>query len=318
MQNLLILGITGSLGGALIRRYKGEYNISGMSRDEDKQWRLNMQHPECTLYIGDIRDLDRVRKVIAISKPHVIIICSAMKHLDICERAISECLKTNIDGVQNVVNASLESPGNIHSVLLISTDKACSPVNVYGMSKSIGERILVEASSSSSTIKFLCVRYGNVINSRGSLIPKFLDIGNGPQEYFPVTEEGMTRFFLNLESSVRLIDRALVNGLSGDTWIPNVKSCYIIDIARWFSKRFNKPIKITGMRPGEKLHEMLINDVEMHRTQTVNVEGEDYFVVKPCYVNYDFKQDISRPVYSSDQFIDTEVQKLIESCLSTL
>jgi UDP-N-acetylglucosamine 4,6-dehydratase len=288
MKTLLIFGGTGSLGHKLVERYIHIYNIVIYSRDETKHWlmRQKYKHKNIQWIIGCIRDKEAVQTTLFRVKPSIIIIASALKHIDQCEKNIDECVKTNLIGVQNIINISYKNSLNntLHSlekVLFISTDKACSPVNVYGMCKSICERMMVEKAHYTNTPKFINVRYGNVINSRGSLIPLFHSIGKSDSKHFPVTDKKMTRFFMSLDESVQLIHNALKNGESGDTFIPKAKSYKIIDIIQIFSELYNKPIIEIGLRPGEKLREVLINDTEVHRT----ISTPDNYIIKPCYNN---------------------------------
>jgi UDP-glucose 4-epimerase len=220
-------------------------------------------------------------------KPDKVIIAAALKHIDTCELNVGECIRTNVSGIQNVVDviAHISNMGglpNLNTVCFVSTDKATSPVNVYGMSKALAERVVVEKSLTIQNPKFVIVRYGNVLNSRGSLLPLFHKIGRDDErKFFGVTHPEMTRFFMRLEDAIQLIEEAMEYGESGDTFVPTVKAYRIMDIAERFSKIYNKPIKIIGIRPGEKLHECLINQLERRRT----IKEGDTAVIKPCYRN---------------------------------
>lgn len=306
-KNILIIGGTGSLGNTLTKTYYQHNNITIFSRDENKQWMMKLKYPNVKFVIGDMRN-SSVEKVIRESRPNVIIIAGALKHIDICEYNVSECIDTNIMGVRNIIETVLSlNDKSIETTLLISTDKSCSPVNVYGMSKAVAERIVTEASIKNSPTKFLCVRYGNVLNSRGSLIPKFKEIGESKEiATFQVTDERMTRFFMTLEQSVKLIDTAINYGKGGDIWIPFIESFKIMDIARYFSVLYSKPVTVIGTRPGEKIHECLINESEVHRTVEEKIEDETFFVVKPCYSKTDvrngFKEYTSKKTSSMDSF----------------
>jgi UDP-N-acetylglucosamine 4,6-dehydratase/5-epimerase len=285
METLLIIGGTGSLGHTLVKTYIDTYNIIIFSRDENKHWDMKKKFPTITYILGDIRDKNAIERIIFKFKPNIVIIASALKHIDQCENNINECISTNITGIQNVIDiiyiSALKGLVNfIDKVLFVSTDKACSPVNSYGMCKSLAERMVIEKSQHVENPKFVVVRYGNVINSRGSLFPLFHEIGKASDKNsFTLTDKRMTRFFMTLEQSVKLIDTALKNGKSGDTYIPKVDSYKIYDIALLFSTKYKKPITISGLRPGEKLHETLINITESYRT----IEEEDNYIIKPCY-----------------------------------
>src|SRR3972149_943347 len=308
MERLLIIGGTGSLGTCLIKEWQYKYKIYVISRDENKQWVLKRQYPNIIFIIGDMRDDKRMTEKIYSIKPHKVIIAAAMKHIDICEENVSECIQTNIIGVQNIVDTivMMADQGMIpemDSVCYISTDKATSPVNVYGMAKAIGERIMVEKSLLTKKPKFVIVRYGNIFDSRGSVIPLFNEIGKDPNRtFFPVTHPEMTRFILKLEEAINLIETAIMEGESGDTFIPKLESFKIIDIANYFSQKYNKPTKITQVRPGEKLHECLINESEKHRT----ISKDGVYIIKPCYKpivgNVDFQEYTSGNSLSNKSF----------------
>ena len=179
--------------------------------------------------------------------------------------------------------------------MFISTDKACSPTNVYGMCKSVSERLVLVKSKHIDSVKFVAVRYGNVLDSRGSILPLFRHQIK-TQETLTVTHPDMTRFLMTLDDSVDLILTTLKNAKSGETWIPKLKSMKILDLAKIYGKMFNKEIKFTGIRPGEKMHESLISDAESLRTR----ELENHYVISPSYdsptgndlFNYDSNQDI--------------------------
>ncbi len=291
MQKILILGGTGSLGHKLVDHFSKTNEIYIYSRDENKQWAMKQEYkelPEGRLHfvIGDIRDRERFKYCLHWIKPNIIIIAAALKHIDICEFNPGESITTNILGIKNVIDTVAQEAleGGIdflETVLFVSTDKACSPVNVYGMCKSISERLMVEKSERIAKPKFLNVRYGNVINSRGSLIPVLEGIAKDPsKKFFYITDLRMTRFFMTLKESVDLIDNTLKYGETGDTYIPkSIKSCKIHELIKYFSEKYQKPIKITGIRPGEKLHECLINITEINRT----TETDHGYVIKPCY-----------------------------------
>ncbi len=313
METLLIVGGTGSLGHSLVRRLKDIYKIIIFSRDENKQWEMRRLFPFLTFILGDIRNKEHFERILLRYKPNKVIIAAALKHIDMCEYNIDECIRTNITGVQNVLNAITENSmrnllPDLDTVVFISTDKATSPVNVYGMCKSICERMMAEKSFYLTSPKFVTVRYGNVLRSRGSLIPLFHEIGHDPNKtFFPVTDEKMTRFFMRLDDSIDLILKAIDEGKSGDTYIPRIESYRIVDIARCFREQYNKPIQITGIRPGEKMHECLINESERHRT----VQDEDVYVIKPCYSNFDTKVDF-KDEYTSATNLCTDMERIRE------
>jgi len=181
-ESILIIGGTGSLGNKLIERYINNNIIYVYSRDESKHWKMSIEYnnnPNLQFIIGDIRDYDKLQQTLLRIKPSIVIIAAALKHIDRCEYETNECLLTNIKGTQNVLNIieTFENILKIKTVCFVSTDKACSPVNIYGMSKAISECLMIEKSKEIPFIKFITVRYGNVLNSRGSIIPTLHDIG---------------------------------------------------------------------------------------------------------------------------------------------
>lgn len=273
MTRYLIFGGTGSLGRKLIDRLLPKHAVAVYSRDEAKHWTIKNElsgHPhrdQLDFHVGDIRDPRRVAEVIRQAKPQVIIVAAALKQVDTCELSPSESVSTNLLGTQNVINAVNElSHGAPEAVLFVSTDKACAPVNVYGMCKAISERVVTsQARTGLGHVRYLAVRYGNVLESRGSIIPLFKHQAEHA-EFLTVTDPDMTRFVMTLDDSVDLILRALRDGESGTTWIPRLPAMRIGDLADIFSERSGKPVRVIGLRPGEKKHEDLINESESVRT----------------------------------------------------
>jgi UDP-N-acetylglucosamine 4,6-dehydratase len=281
-QNILVIGGTGSLGRALIGRLAFDNHLSIMSRDEAKHWTIKNSlnlNSKVDFYVGDIRDYDRVTEVILRSEPNILIIASALKQVDTCEIAPSESVKTNLLGVQNVCNSiysNLNKINNLNTVLLVSTDKACAPTNVYGMCKAISERIITGSAHLQSRVKFVAVRYGNVLESRGSIIPLFkYQAENHPA--LTVTHKEMTRFTMTLNESIDLIENTILSGSTGEIWIPKIPSMKILELAEIFAEKFSKDILITGIRPGEKLHEDLISVPESMRTRDTKIN----FIIEP-------------------------------------
>ena len=307
MIKVLIIGGTGSLGKALVEKFsKDSVDIYVYSRGEDAQWRMKCDYPSANFFIGDISDKNRVKNVIDKVQPNYIIIAAALKHIDICEHNTSESIKTNVVGIQNVMDAITSSSHTyLDCVLFVSTDKACSPVNTYGLCKGLGERIVIEKSTQCTDIRFVIVRYGNVLSSRGSLLPKFHAIGRDPSKTsFSITNPNMTRFFMTLTDSVELIEYALYNGKTGHTYVPKLDSYKISDIADVFSEIYNKPVIVTGIRPGEKLHEELINYTESLRTK----ESGKYYDIAPVTENYQITEQ--NAVYTSQNYICTNLDKI--------
>jgi len=246
--------------------------------------------------VCDIRDFESLKTCILDIQPQIIINASAMKQVPTCERFPSESIKTNISGVENLIQICTEYY-HPDIVLGVSTDKACKPVNVYGMCKAIGERLYIVANHRHVHAKFLCVRYGNVLESRGSIILLFKYHAKTDRVY-SLTHPDMTRFFLSLDDSVKLVVNTIEKGKRGDMFIPHVKSGRIQDLAELFIERYGGEIKEVGIRPGEKIHEELINEEEMRRTYK---RDDGYFVITPIDDTSDNllpKADLKR--YSSD------------------
>lgn len=296
-KTILIFGGTGSLGYELNKRYSNANALYNFSRDECKHWEMKLHfnsNPNIRFIIGNVADRTIVEATIKRIKPDIIIIASAMKHIDQCEINTSESLKTNLLGTQNVlesIESNLSELVNLETVVFVSSDKACSPINNYGLCKALSETLIIEKAHYIPSIKFINVRYGNVLNSRGSIIPLLHKIGNDPdKKSFTLTSTDMTRFVMTLEQSVDLIEYAAINGESGDTVIPKLISMNVKHLVEIFSEKYNKPIVVTGLRSGEKLLESLINDTQSGR---IIVNG-DYTHIKsvikyPNIINDDMK-----------------------------
>ena len=310
-KKILILGGTGSLGIALIKRYAEKNDVHIFSRDENKHWLLKQklkQYNNLYFHMGDIRNYDKVSEVICRVSPHIIIIAAALKHIDICEYEVLESYNTNTLGPLNVLKliqsctSTLRLP-QLHTVVYVSSDKACHPINTYGMCKALAEKAIVECAYklNMSPIKFLNVRYGNVLNSRGSIIPK---LKQTEDKFYTLTHPDMTRFIMTQEDAVELINYAILNGQSGDTIISKIKCMKISDLLELFSEKFEpkKEIKITKIRPGEKMSEMLLSPTELSRT----IEKESYYIIKPYFNMFPDKVTALTSYDSAD----------IETCLS--
>lgn len=283
---LLIFGGAGSLGHALVKFYRKFFKeVVVVSRDEAKHWDLKntfgVNYKDISTLktiICDVRDARRVHQIIQKENPNYIIIAQALKQVDTCENQPSESIDTNVIGVRNVIDAieenSFRQDNSIKSVCFVSTDKACNPINVYGMCKSISERLIL-STAEQSKIHYVVTRYGNVISSKGSIIPLFLKQAK-EAEAFTVTDPQMTRFMMLLDESVRLIDVALSFGKTGSLWVPKLDSFKVEDLANYFSLKFNKPIKIIGIRPGEKKHEIMMNELEDAKKEDKDLFFEVY------------------------------------------
>lgn len=271
---VLITGGTGFLGKQLteeILKYN-PHSIRLFSRDELKHHEVREQfnkNKKLRNLIGDIRDYSRLKR--SCEGVDIVIHAAALKRIDILEYNVDEAIKTNIIGTLNVVNACLEC--NVKKALFISTDKACSPVNTYGACKFVGERIFTESNFNKGNKKtvFTCVRYGNVLESTGSVIP-FFESKIKEGKNIPLTDSKMTRFIISPEHAVELVFNALKYCVGGEVFVPKLpafKIVDLIDILKEKHKASNK-IEVIGIRPGEKIHELMINNAEIPRTYKFN------------------------------------------------
>ncbi len=275
-KKILITGGTGSFGKKFIEILLKNFSPSKIvvySRDEQKQYQLEkkLKSNKIRFFVGDVRDKSRI---LSASKDiDIIIHAAAMKHVDIAEYNPMEAIKTNILGAQNVIEAGLEN--NIKKIIALSTDKASSPINLYGATKLTSDKLFVAANNfrGKNKIKFSVVRYGNVMGSRGSVIPLFLS--QKKNNFFTVTDSSMTRFNITLEEGVKFVISSLKIMLGGEIFIPKIPSYNIIDLAKAIST--NTKIKIIGIRPGEKLHEEMISLDEALNT----IEYKDFYVIVP-------------------------------------
>jgi UDP-glucose 4-epimerase len=262
---MVIFGGTGSLGRELIKRYKDSYVIVNFSRDECKQHEHSLEYgTNFNNYSCDIFNYDKVERGLLTWNPHILIICSAMKHIDACEADSEASINTNILGIKNIldcVERNLRWLTQIECVVMVSTDKACSSTNVYGACKFIAEKMTIERALRIPSIKFVTTRYGNVLNSRGSIIPYLHKAGELNKPY-TITHPKMTRFAMTLEQSVDLIDYAIKFSPSGSITIPILPSMRIKDLFDIFSETYKKEVKVIGIKKGEKLHEDLVNSTE--------------------------------------------------------
>lgn len=292
-KTILIFGGTGSLGYEFINKNIDENIIYNYSRDECKHWKMKLDfnhHKNLHFIIGDVINARKVEETLLRIKPNIIIIASAMKHIEQCEYNTDQSLNTNLLGVKNILDLVEKNQNNLigflDTVLFVSSDKACSPINVYGMCKALSETLVVEKSHYIKAFKFLNIRYGNVLNSRGSIIPLLHIIGNDDEKkYFTLTNVNMTRFVMTLQQSVELIEHSLITGETGDTIIPKLISMNVKDLIEIFCEKYNKPFEIIGIKPGEKLLESLINKSQSAR---IKING-DYTHIKSIF---DFNENI--------------------------
>jgi len=289
-KNILITGGTGSFGKKytqiLLKNYKPN-KIIIYSRDELKQYEMasEFSHSSMRYFIGDVRDESRLNT--AMNGVDFVIHAAAMKHVPIAEYNPMECIKTNIHGAQNVINASLKN--RVEKVIALSTDKACNPVNLYGATKLASDKLFIAANNITGTspTRFSVVRYGNVVGSRGSVVPLFKKlIENGAKE-LPITDERMTRFWITLEDGVKFVLKNFERMHGGELFIPKIPSMKITDLAATLAP--NLPIKLIGIRPGEKLHEIMISaDDALH-----SLEFDDHYVITPSIRFYDKEADFA-------------------------
>lgn len=278
-KTILITGGTGYLGRHLtseILKYN-PHSIRILSRDEVKHYKMQElfnYNKKLRHFIGDVRDYDRMEK--AAKEADIVIHAAALKRLDMIEYNVDESVKTNVIGALNVVKACLAN--NVEKAVFISTDKACSPVNTYGACKFLAERIFADSNRSKGRARtvFTVVRYGNVLESTGSVIPFFVSkIKNG--ENVPLTDNRMTRFIISPQQAVQLVFNSLKYGRGGEIFVPKLHSFRIADLIEILKEKYksNSRIELIGIRPGEKINEWMINDVESRRTY----DFEDMYVI---------------------------------------
>ena len=328
-KSILITGGTGSLGKALtkhiITTYPDVKKIIIFSRDEQKQFQMAQEYPESVypqmrFFIGDVRDYERVRR--ALKGVNYVIHAAAMKHVPIAEYNPMECVKTNIMGAENVINACLET--NVERVVALSTDKAAAPINLYGATKLASDKLFVAANNIRgwNPIKFSVVRYGNVMGSNGSVIPFFINkLKNG---VLPITDPNMTRFNISLQGGVDMVMHALEYAWGGEIFVPKIPSYRITDIAEAIGPDCEKPV--VGIRPGEKIHEEMITSSDSYYTYDLG----KYYTILPAthrwnlqefVLEYNAKKVSEGFNYSSDNNTEWEsvesLRKLIKQHVET-
>jgi UDP-N-acetylglucosamine 4,6-dehydratase len=296
---VLITGGTGFFGKkfieSILTRYPSVKKIIIYSRDELKQSILkerysDRDYPHLRFFIGDVRDKDRLKR--ACEGVDVIIHAAAIKQVDTAEYNPTECIKTNIEGAENVIHAALDC--GVQNVVALSTDKACAPINLYGATKLVSDKLFTAANNirGSKDIKFSVVRYGNVMGSRGSVVPFFLK--KKSEGVIPITHEEMTRFNISLQSGVDMVMYAIENHLGGEIFIPKIPSYRILDLANAIAP--NCEISIVGIRPGEKLHEEMITSADSLNT----IDLGHYYVILPS-ISYCYTEDEYMTHYAADK-----------------
>tara|TARA_R110000823_G_scaffold303236_1_gene424574 strand:- start:7353 stop:8318 length:966 start_codon:yes stop_codon:yes gene_type:complete len=310
-KTILITGGTGSLGKALIKRLKKSNKIVIYSRDEGKQALAFGNNPEIIRVIGDVRDYDKLNVTLQRHKIDYIIHTAALKRIDDMEWHPDECIKTNINGSENVARAALEN--KVKKCILVSTDKACQPVNVYGSSKFIAERIFTNYDYHSSETMFSSVRYGNVIASRGSFVPLFMDWIN-QNKTIEVTSEKMTRFLFTLDDAVDTVLGALENSRGGEVFVPQINSYTLPTCIKALEKIVGKKANTTiiGLRPGEKLHEDMLAETEL--SFTYQVPNINLLQIRPQYTkkNYQNWDKYEGPHFNSKLWVKENINDLVD------
>lgn len=302
-QAVLITGGTGSFGKRFIETILREHaprKVIVFSRDELKQYEmrtvLGFDDSRLRYFIGDVRDADRLRR--AMTDVDVVVHAAALKQVPACEYNPFEAVQTNIMGSKNVIDAAIDA--GVARVLALSTDKAVSPVNLYGATKLVAEKLFVQGNSyaGAGRTRFACVRYGNVVGSRGSVVPLFE--AQRKTGVITLTDERMTRFWITLDQGVRFVIHCIERMQGGEVFIPKIPSMRITDLAATLAPKCH--IEVTGIRPGEKLHEVMISEDEARNA----VELDDMFVIKPLFPWWRSDQwEMGRPLpdgfrYASD------------------
>lgn len=281
-QSVLITGGTGSFGKKFVETILGRYpsvrRIVVYSRDELKQFELKQKYPhdrypQLRFFIGDVRDGERLKR--ACEGIDVIIHAAAIKQVDTAEYNPEECIKTNVHGAQNVINAALQT--GVKHVVALSTDKACAPINLYGATKLTSDKLFTAANniSGSKDVRFSVVRYGNVMGSRGSVIPFFIGKRDSGAKELPITDMRMTRFNISLQAGVDLVMYAIGHHLGGEIFVPKIPSYHITDVATAIAPTL--PQVEVGIRPGEKLHEEMITVTDALNT----IDLGQYYAILP-------------------------------------
>jgi len=277
-KNILITGGTGSFGKQFVRTILKRYKPNKViiySRDELKQFEMAQKFTDNSMryFIGDVRDVQRLQK--AMHNVDIVIHAAALKHVPIAEYNPMECIKTNVMGAQNVIDACIAN--SVTHTIALSTDKAASPANLYGASKLVSDKLFVAANNTRGDheIKFSVVRYGNVLGSRGSVVPFFQNLIQEGVTSLPITEPSMTRFWITLQESVDFVLKSFSRMQGGEIFVPKIPSMKMIDMAKAIAPTLKQ--EIIGIRPGEKLHEIMCPLDDSHLT----IEFEEHFVIQP-------------------------------------
>jgi UDP-N-acetylglucosamine 4,6-dehydratase len=300
-RTVLVTGGTGSFGQHFVRTALAAWDPAAVriySRDELKQYDMarQLQDDRVRYLLGDVRDVDRLRR--AVDGAHIVVHASALKQVPACEYNPFEAIKTNILGTQNVAEACIDA--GVELAIALSTDKAVSPANLYGATKACAEKLFVQSNVyvGSRGTRLSCVRYGNVVGSRGSVVPLFRE--QALTGTLTITDERMTRFWITLDQAVTFVARSIERMRGGEVFIPKIPSMRVVDLASAMAP--DAQTRFTGIRPGEKLHEALITAEESRHT----VDGGDCYIVEPEHPFWDTRRDSTLPrvpegfAYSSD------------------
>ncbi|XOV81428.1 MAG: UDP-N-acetylglucosamine 4,6-dehydratase (inverting) [Aestuariibacter sp.] len=283
-KSILITGGTGSFGNQFIRHVLDHYapkKLIVYSRDELKQFEMQQRfdHDSMRYFLGDVRDKHRLKA--AMREVDIVVHAAALKQVPAAEYNPNECIKTNIMGAQNVIDACIES--NVRKVIALSTDKAANPVNLYGATKLASDKLFVAANNISGATgpRFAVVRYGNVVGSRGSVVPVYRELIKDNKLPLPVTHAEMTRFWITLEQGVEFVVQSFQRMQGGEIFVPKIPSVTIIDLVEAMSG--TRDYEEIGIRPGEKLHEIMVPEEVAHHT----FEFEDHYVIAPAIKFFD-------------------------------
>ena len=313
-STILITGGTGSFGRAFTSMTFSKYNprkIIIFSRDEMKQWDMQQDYlneDRIRFLLGDVRDKERVYR--AFKDVDYVIHAAANKIVPLAEKDPFECIKTNIDGAKNIINAAIDN--QVKRIIALSTDKASSPANLYGATKMVSDNLFINANryAGKQDSLFSVVRYGNVMGSRGSIIPLFFKLSQNEKNYLPITDPEMTRFMITLEQGVKYVWKSIENMKGGEIFIKKLPSMNILEIARVVAP--NLKHKIIGIRPGEKMHEQMISTDDALNTY----EEDDQYIILPTFTDkyilkgkkvgkgFSYKSDTNSEWMASDQLSD--------------
>jgi len=289
-KTILITGGTGSFGQKLTNILLKDFSpkkIIIYSRDELKQYEMAQEFddPRMRFFIGDVRDKERLLR--AMEGVDYVVHAAALKHVPVAEYNPMEAIKTNVLGAQNVIDAAIEQ--GVSKVIALSTDKAANPINLYGATKLASDKLFVAANNivGSKDILFSVVRYGNVIGSRGSVVPFFKKLIANDAPYLPITDERMTRFWITLQQGVEFVIKNFDRMQGGEIFVPKIPSMRIVDLAEAMAP--NMPKKIIGIRPGEKLHEVMCPKDDSHLT----LEFDDHYIIRPT-IKFTKQRDYSK------------------------